>query len=136
MPREVKDRTEKTIALAPGHAAAHTELGVLLQAQGDLDGAIQHHRRAAEADPRSAIARNNLGAALRAAHRSREAVAALREAAELERAPPEVLVNLGNALKDLGAFDEAADVFRRGIAAAPRSAAGARTPSGAPPWPI
>ena len=51
----------KAIELDSNNAAAHNNLGLLLQTVQDYDDAEQHYREAIELDPKHAWAHNNLG---------------------------------------------------------------------------
>jgi uncharacterized protein (TIGR03790 family) len=55
---------EKAVELAPKSPLVHVSLGNLLQLDGDVDGAIDHFRRALASRPNDAAALNNLAYAL------------------------------------------------------------------------
>ena len=55
---------ERAIALAPGYAKAHNNLGLALANQGKLDEAIREYRLVLEKKPDHVSALNNLGNAL------------------------------------------------------------------------
>jgi arylsulfatase A-like enzyme/Tfp pilus assembly protein PilF len=77
---------ESALALDPGVAKAHNELGVIAARRGEWDAAIGHWRRAAELDPSDYQTLFNLGATLRG--RGREAEARPFLEAYLAAAPP------------------------------------------------
>ncbi len=54
-----------TVERNPGSWEAHYNLGIALAAEGELDGAIGHYRRALRLDPEVSNPHNNLGIALR-----------------------------------------------------------------------
>jgi tetratricopeptide (TPR) repeat protein len=56
----------RAVEIKPAYAEAHNNLGVMLQAHGHLDEAIEHFREAVRLNPEYVLARENLGAALRA----------------------------------------------------------------------
>jgi Flp pilus assembly protein TadD len=89
---------------------AHNNLGVALQARGDLDGAIEHYREAVRIQPEYAHARTNLGKALRG--RFEQAVA---------RNPrdPVAQFNLAVALHDAGELDAAIGHYEEAVRLAP-----------------
>ena len=55
---------ETLIALLPGQALIHANIGVLLQTAGRPAEAVRHYRRAVALDPGNPVARVNLGVAL------------------------------------------------------------------------
>ena len=93
-------------------AITETNLAVALQAEGRLDEAIDHYRRAIALQPAYAPAYNNLGAALHAKGRHEEAIAMYQQALGLRPDYPQAHYNLGNALNDAGRPGEAAEHFR------------------------
>lgn len=85
---------ERAIALDPGHAEAHLNLGRMLHESGELAAAESHYRQACAARPDSALAAFNLGVALEDGGRATEAVAAYRRALRLEPEYAEAHFNL------------------------------------------
>jgi tetratricopeptide (TPR) repeat protein len=55
---------ERALAVDEGHAAANTQLGILLREDGEFDAAEAAYRRALETDPEHALAHYNLGVLL------------------------------------------------------------------------
>ena len=51
---------ERALAVQPGNAIAHNNLGANLESLGKREEAIVHYRRAAELRPRWPVARENL----------------------------------------------------------------------------
>ena len=92
----------RAIALDPGHAEAHLNLGRILHEAGDLAGAESHYRQACAAHPESALAAFNLGVALEDRGEPREAMAAYRRALELDGENAEAHFNLGRLCEALG----------------------------------
>lgn len=71
---------EKIVALEPGHAAAHINLGTLYYNRHDFEGAERHYRAAITADPRYALAYFDLGNVLDETGRLPEAIGAYETA--------------------------------------------------------
>jgi tetratricopeptide (TPR) repeat protein len=92
----------RAIALDPGHAEAHLNLGRLLHEVGDLAGAESHYRQACAARPESALAAFNLGVALEDKGDAREAMAAYRRALKLDADIAEAHFNLGRLCEAAG----------------------------------
>lgn len=107
------------IACAPGHAAAHLNLGIALEALGDTPGAIASYEAALSAEPGNAFAGYNLGKALYVRGDLHPAEAALRAA--LARKPdfPEALVVLSSVLEALGELSEAVEALEAAVALRP-----------------
>ena len=55
---------DRALAIEPGHAAANTQLGILLREQGKFHEAEQAYRKALATDPNHALAHYNLGVLL------------------------------------------------------------------------
>jgi tetratricopeptide (TPR) repeat protein len=55
---------DHALAIDPGHAAANTQLGILLRAQGKFQDAERAYRKALATDPNHALAHYNLGVLL------------------------------------------------------------------------
>ena len=110
---------ERAVALAPGFADAHVNLGNLRRAQGRLDDARACYERALAAAPGHAGAHNNLGTVLRELGDATAAAAAHRRALEINPRHAGAHGNLGNALVALGRIDEALACFHQALALAP-----------------
>jgi predicted O-linked N-acetylglucosamine transferase (SPINDLY family) len=105
----------QVLALRPELAAAHYNLGNVLQAQGRMAEAIESFRRSLELQPGSVEAYCNLGSALKSLARHEEAIAEYRKALALQPDAALVHFNLGNALRDTGDFNGAIESYRRAI---------------------
>jgi tetratricopeptide (TPR) repeat protein len=55
---------ERALSVAPGHAAANTQLGILLREDGKFEEAEAAYRRALATEPDHALAHYNLGVLL------------------------------------------------------------------------
>ena len=104
----------KAVNLQPEYAEAHVNLGVVLELQGDLSGAIAAYRNAIEYDPKFAMAFNNLGDALVASGDLTGAVAHFRHAVDLQPEYAGAWCGLGLALREQGQFEEGLAAMRRG----------------------
>jgi tetratricopeptide (TPR) repeat protein len=122
-PAEAEAVFRKAIALRPGYADAHYNLGVALLGQKMDAEAEAAYRRAIALRPDYAQAFNNLGLALRGQRKLKEAEAAFRRAIALK--PENALAhnNLGTALFDQGKLKEAEAACRKAIALQPDLAA-------------
>jgi Tfp pilus assembly protein PilF len=94
------------LALEPGNASLHNNLGYNLLTQGRADQAAAEFRRAIEIDPRSEIAHNNLGAALAS---SKSSPAPKEALTELQRSTSPAIAhnNLAAVLIGQGRYAEA-----------------------------
>ncbi len=92
----------RTLELRPGHAGAHNNLGMALNALGETDEAIEQFRAALAAEPRFVAAQFNLGNTLDAAGRYDEAARAFEAVLTLQPHLPPALFGLGNALAAAG----------------------------------
>jgi protein O-mannosyl-transferase len=96
-----------TVARNPAAGIAHNNLGTLLLAEGQVDEAIEHFRKAAALQPKAADVHSNLGAALLRQGRIEDAIACLRQAVAIQPDLAMAHNNLGNALTQRGRIDEA-----------------------------
>lgn len=112
---DAADWVRQAIAARPGAPNFHTNLGLILAARGDLDGAIKAHRDALSISPNYPEAHHNLGCALHAKAQLDEAIAEFRQALSLRPAYPEAQNNLGNALKDAGRLEDAIAAYRQAL---------------------
>ena len=110
------------LAISPGDAKAHNNLGRALAGKGDFDQAIIHWQKALEIDPRYWEAHNNLGAALVEQGKVNEAIAHLKLVLEANPNYGEVHGNLGRALAAKGKSDEAIAEWRKAIELSPNYA--------------
>jgi len=81
---EAETAYRQAIALQPGKADAHINLGRLLHEQGLIQEAESHYRLAMKAQPEDATAAFNLGIALEDLRRVDEAVHAYKRAIEVD----------------------------------------------------
>lgn len=102
------------LALRPGSAGVHANLGSALKAQGDVAGAIACYRKAIELDPKSAAAHTNLGVVLQEQDDPAGAVACQRKAIEFDPMNAAAYCNLGVALREQGEFAASLEAFQTG----------------------
>jgi tetratricopeptide (TPR) repeat protein len=109
--------------LSPDLMRAITEnnLATALQADGRLDEAITHYRRALTLQGDYAPAYNNMGTALRAQGRTEEAVAAYQRALDLQPSYPDARFNLANASLAQGNAGDAVAQYRQALQRMPDS---------------
>ena len=101
-------------------ARTHAALGYALHAQRDLSGAVEELERALELDPENSNALNSLGFILAdTSEDARRAVEYCRRAVRRHPKNPAYLDSLGWAYYRLGRSDEARDVLRSALEAAP-----------------
>jgi len=101
------------LSLSPGFAAAHNNLGTLLELGGDREAAIASFQRALASQPAYVRALTNLGNALRRAGRFEEAGEALKRALTLNPNHAPALCNFANVLVDSGHLNAARAMFER-----------------------
>jgi protein O-GlcNAc transferase len=120
---EAMDCFRRVIALSPGNAVAHLQLGLAFWRRGDAAPAIALAERAARLDPKLAAAHGSLGSMLRSAGRTNEAVASLRAALALNADDAAACFHLGMCLSALEdkTQQEGVHYLRRAIALAPRN---------------
>ena len=109
----------KSIALQPGNADAHNNLGFLFANLGRDEEAAAAFRNVIALSPASADAHSNLGIILGRQGRGDEAATALRTAVRLRPDHAVAWFNLGNLMKDSGQPEEAIAAFRQAIARQP-----------------
>ena len=104
----------------PGHALAHNDLAVLYYRRGDMDRALIHYRRAAEADPENTLFQKNLADFLYV-ERGQVAEALKMMVSILSRNPDDVetLLTTGHICVSQEQFDDAAHFYRRVLAVEP-----------------
>jgi len=92
---------ERALALDPGHADAHVNLGRLRHEQGRAREAAAHYRQALEAGPH-AVGAFNLRVALEDLHRPNEAIAAYQRALAADDTFTEAHYNLARLFERRG----------------------------------
>jgi tetratricopeptide (TPR) repeat protein/tRNA A-37 threonylcarbamoyl transferase component Bud32 len=119
-PEEAVSYFRAALALRPGTAAVHCNLGAALSRKGLVDEAVLELRRAVELDPGDAVAHTNLGVVLKTAGKPEEAIAEFHRALELDPDYAYAHANLGAALGEKGQLDEAVAACRRAVAISPK----------------
>lgn len=117
--RDGEQYLRRCLAIAPGYAAAHGNLGLVLARTGRVDEALVSLRRSVVLDPAQPGVWSNLGMVLTRAGRYAEAVHACETA--LAHAPDsaEALCNLANALRGNGDLQAALDAANRAVTCRP-----------------
>jgi Flp pilus assembly protein TadD len=110
---EARGDLEEAARIAPKSASTHSALAILYDMMGDGERALEHHRIAADLEPKNPTYLNNLGFSLFARARAREAIAVLSEA--LRNAPTDTRIrnNLGFCYAAVGELPRAAEQFER-----------------------
>jgi protein O-GlcNAc transferase len=121
--REAMDCFRRVIALSPGNAVAHLQLGLAFWRGGDAAPAIALAERATRLDPKLAAAHGALGSMLRNAGRGAEAIVSLRTALALNTDDAAACFHLGMCLStmDGNAQQEGLHYLRRAVSLAPRT---------------
>ncbi len=94
---------QAAVGAAPGNVAAHNNLGIALNDNGDVEGAIAVYKEAIRIDPKYAVAYNNLGVAHQDKREFDSAIAAYKEAIQIDPKFADPHNNLGNTLTANGA---------------------------------
>ena len=107
---------EHTLSVTRNNFAAHLNLGMALAKQGELDRAIEHHRRALQLRPGDAMAHINMGMELALQHKNAEAIKHYQEALRIDPNQPVAYNNLGAAMLSMGGdINEVMEQFRRAL---------------------
>ena len=101
------EHIRRAIALNPGQAVFHANLGAALQKLKRVDESLACFRRALELNPSYAEAHNNLGVALQSQGDPAAAVECFRRALKQNPNYAEAHCNLGSALQAVGRLAEA-----------------------------
>jgi Flp pilus assembly protein TadD len=121
----------RALALAPGYAEAHYNLGTALLVLGRREEAVASFRAALALRPDYAAALSNLGTALDDLGRPAEAAVRLKQAARLRPDFAEAHTNLGLALVELGRLSEAEAAYEAALTVNPRHADAHANPAAA-----
>jgi tetratricopeptide (TPR) repeat protein len=114
-PATAADAYRKALALAPGVADTHFNVGQIAVDEGRYDDAIAEFRRAVEIEPRYANAYNSLGFCLRQTNRAEEAATYFQKAIDADPRYWRAMFNLARVQKDQGKLADAAAGFQRGL---------------------
>jgi len=106
----------KLVAIRPGNAANHSNLGECLREAGRLDDAVIQLKLGISIDPDQPDAFNSLGLIHHAQRRLDQAEEALRWALRLKPEFPTAMINLGMVLQERRRLKEAAELFRQALA--------------------
>jgi spermidine synthase len=109
------DHLRRAVELRPTSADLHYKLGIVLQADDDLEGAESQFRQALELEPEHAAARAGLGSALAALGRYDEAIECFRAILRARFNDPEAHHALGSALIMTGQLDEGLPHLREAV---------------------
>jgi tetratricopeptide (TPR) repeat protein len=110
----------KAIAINPGQAAYHSNLGTVFQAQGNLDNAMRCYDRALALQPDLAQTHYNLGNAFHSQEKLDEAAACYGRALALRPSLAEAHYNLGNILQAQGKLQEAVASYEQALEIDPK----------------
>ena len=110
---------EKAVAIQPGNAEAHHNLGILFATLGRDDDAVASLSQVIALAPAHADAHSNLGIVFGRLGRADEAMSVLRKAVRLKPDHAVAWFNLGNLLKDQGQNEEAIAAYRQAVARQP-----------------
>ncbi|MGE5209249.1 MAG: tetratricopeptide repeat protein [Alphaproteobacteria bacterium] len=108
-----------TLARNPECWMAHTNLGLALFQNGQIDNAIAHYRSALQMQPDSWDAEYNLGVALLTKGQIDEAIVHFEKAVSMRPTDPDAQVSFGNALVQKGRIDEAIGHYQKAIMSRP-----------------
>src|SRR5262249_3994268 len=104
-----------TLAKNPECWMAHTNLGLVLSQEGQIDDAIAHYRSALQMQPDWWDAEYNLGTALLAKGQVDEAILHCERAVTMRPTDPDAQVSLGNVLLQKGRIDEAIAHYQKAM---------------------
>jgi protein O-mannosyl-transferase len=107
------------LATAPDNYVAHTNLGLVLNQNGQVDAAIAEYEAALRIQPAHARTHNNLGNALLGLGRTQEAIAHYEKALDIEPGFAQAHNNIGIALGQSGRVAEAITHFQKAIEISP-----------------
>jgi tetratricopeptide (TPR) repeat protein len=115
----------KALALSPGDAKAHYQLGIALQKKGDMEGAVQEFRTALAADPTNSAngaVYSDLGLALARSGKLDDSIESYEKALASNPDDPIAHAGLGTVLSETGRLEESMAQCRRSLEINPNSA--------------
>ena len=113
---KARTRLERAIALRPESSVFHSNLGAVLEREGDLERSFRAHERALTLDRGPADNWFNHGLVLLRLGRPAEAASSLRAACDRDPRDPELRLNLGRALERSGDGEGALGEYRAALA--------------------
>ena len=117
--RDTKTLWSDTISKNPNAWIAHSNLGMILTAEGNLDDGIGSFKKAIAINPNFEEGHNNLGTAYLSKGMVDEAIEALNKALSIESNNAEVHINLGVAYYEKGMIDEAITHYNKALSLKP-----------------
>ena len=115
---KARTRLQRAIAIRPESSVFHSNLGAVLEREGDLESSLRAHDRALALDRGPADNWFNHGLVLLRLGRPVEAAASLRAACDRGPHDPEPRLNLGRALERSGDGEGALGEYRAALARA------------------
>lgn len=112
---EAGDCCRRTLAIQPGHSAAHVNFGNVLHSQGRLDAAADSYQLAIHHNPNLSVAYVNLGNLRMQQKEHEKAVNNYRQAIHLTPNVASLRYSLGIALSKLGRHEEAMESFQEAV---------------------
>ncbi|MBI5767462.1 MAG: tetratricopeptide repeat protein [Verrucomicrobia bacterium] len=116
---EARRALEVAVTLRPQWSLPHSHLAVVLSRLGEVDRAIEAHRRAVELDPDDPGLRNAYAVALAGAGRFEEAWRQFEEALRRIKDHALLLANACDVLRRLGRLEEAIQLGEKAVAQVP-----------------
>ena len=116
---EAASHFARLVAIQPGDATNHSNLGECLREAGRLDEATAALKLGISMDPNQPDAFNSLGLVYHAQKKRDEAEEAMRQALKLRPDYAMAMINLGMVLQEKKKEKEAAELFRRALAIDP-----------------
>ena len=113
--RDSESLWRQALACTEDNYLAHCNLAKALSKKGDIDGAIEHFKKALEIDPTFEIARVDLAMVMVEKGDVSDGMAALQRALEKQPDDPGLLTNLGNACLRQGRVEEAIAYFEKAL---------------------
>ena len=110
-----RTRLQRAIALRPESSVFHSNLGAVLEREGDLEESLRAHDRALALDRGPVDNWFNHGLVLLRLGRPAEAAASLRAACDRDGQDPELRLNLGRALERSGDGEGALGEYRAAL---------------------